>query len=372
MTSGPQSFQRIQGRVQHYNWGCNNSCIVSSLCLAENPPYAEIWYGTHPRLPSFIYNTETPISPTLPFLLKFLSIENPLSLQIHPDAKTAKYLFEKDNVHYVDPNAKPEICIPLSRFHCFLGFVDDALLDVQMNTNPPLQKVLNYVKGDQAHELLLRSEQLSKNDLEKCITDMKTHIASLQKRSVSLSKHQQLFLRLSKKYGTDVGLLASFLLRYEIFEPYHAFFIPPNYPHGYIEGECVEAMIASDNVIRFGLTPKFCDIEALSLIPYSTSYKLSEVEKETFVIRSDDAQVAQSIRYPNPSDYANDFNVTIYQINKGYSVDVSISTIGLFVIYKGKAEIAGDTCEVGTAFYIKEKSVMSITAVEDLSCVLLR
>lgn len=218
---------RIQGRVQNYDWGRNEACIVSELCgdSAIRPPYAEIWYGTHSRLPSFQYGTKQPIDVKLPFLLKFLSIENPLSLQIHPDAETAERLFNEDKVHYVDPNAKPEICIPLSRFHCFLGFMDQDLLEQQMDNNPPLRTALQYKHGDEARELLVRAHLLDTAVIEGYIAAMEDHIHHLTDAGVPLSNHQALFARLYKKYGIDVGLVACFLLRYEIFEPYHAFFI---------------------------------------------------------------------------------------------------------------------------------------------------
>lgn len=41
------------------------------------------------------------------------------------------------------------------------------------------------------------------------------------------------------------------------------FVIPANVPHCYIQGELIEIMINSDNVIRGGLTPKHKDTATL-------------------------------------------------------------------------------------------------------------
>ncbi|ELP90885.1 mannose-6-phosphate isomerase, putative [Entamoeba invadens IP1] len=369
--NGNSLLERIQGRVQHYDWGKEEPCVVSSLHPTEVSPFAEIWYGSHPRLPSLIYNTHNPIPANLPFLLKFLSIQDPLSLQIHPDTETAKMLFERDKTHYADPNAKPEICIPLTHFQCFLGFVDNNILKQQMTENPPLKKVLMFHENDEARDLLVRAHMLSKDQISIFINEMKIHIKNLERQKVILSNHQKLFERLVTKFGEDVGIIASFLLRYEIFEPYHAFFIPPNYPHGYISGECVEAMTSSDNVIRFGLTKKFCDLEALKFIPHETCNKISEVEKEVVNVRSESQQAAQSIRYINPTKYLSSFVATIYHINQGFTVDVTLLKVGLLVLFKGKATIDGGDYDIGASFYVKGRTTVKITAIENASVVLL-
>ena len=137
-------IQQIQGRVQHYLWGGKQGCIVSQLSTSTNQPFAEIWYGSHKRLPSFLYDTEIPLDIELPFLLKFLSIDKPLSIQIHPNKEIAMKLFQQDPIHYIDPNPKPELCIPLTEFHAFLGYLDEELIKKQMIDNPPVKKVIDW------------------------------------------------------------------------------------------------------------------------------------------------------------------------------------------------------------------------------------
>ena len=46
-------------------------------------------------------------------------------------------------------------------------------------------------------------------------------------------------------------------------KPGQAIYLPANVPHAYLDGEIVECMAASDNVIRAGLTPKFKDTRVL-------------------------------------------------------------------------------------------------------------
>jgi len=50
-----------------------------------------------------------------------------------------------------------------------------------------------------------------------------------------------------------------------------------NEPHAYLQGECVECMALSDNVVRAGLTPKFRDVDTLcSMLTYNM-YRGEEV-----------------------------------------------------------------------------------------------
>lgn len=47
------------------------------------------------------------------------------------------------------------------------------------------------------------------------------------------------------------------------------FLIGADVPHCYIQGEIIECMINSDNVVRGGLTPKLKDVKTLlEMLPY--------------------------------------------------------------------------------------------------------
>ena len=49
------------------------------------------------------------------------------------------------------------------------------------------------------------------------------------------------------------------------------FLIPADVPHCYIQGEIMECMINSDNVVRGGLTPKLKDVQTLlGILPFQT------------------------------------------------------------------------------------------------------
>lgn len=104
--------------IQNYLWGKKGSeSEVSRLSLAgqhiefidEKQYYAELWMGAHNKSPSIIKNSEQKLSDwikdneeilgessilkfgnKLPFLMKVLSINSALSIQVHP-SKVIKY-----------------------------------------------------------------------------------------------------------------------------------------------------------------------------------------------------------------------------------------------------------------------------------------
>ena len=60
--------------------------------------------------------------PTLPFLLKVLSIGHPLQLQVHPTKDEAKELHRNNPRAFLDDNHKPEMAVALTPFTALCGF----------------------------------------------------------------------------------------------------------------------------------------------------------------------------------------------------------------------------------------------------------
>lgn len=94
------------------------------------------------------------------------------------------------------------------------------------------------------------------------ISALDTTVASTKTASVR-SDVDELFLRLVGYYPGDVGCFAAYLLNHIRISPGQAFFMAANEPHAYLNGQCVEIMAGSDNVVRAGLTPKFKDVSTL-------------------------------------------------------------------------------------------------------------
>lgn len=220
----------------------------------------------------------------LPFLFKVLSIGKALSIQAHPDKKLAKKLhFEKPKM-YKDDNHKPEMAIALTGFKGFCGFRPIAEIVQFLNTVPEfktivkpsdelLSKLDSYVKrGNNKDEKEKKSllRQIFAQLIEAKEEVVKDQVEAISNRYQSASsnlevdaKLAQLVCKLNKQYPSDVGVFCSFLLNVLELQKGQSMFLMANEPHAYLEGEIIECMAASDNVVRAGLTPKARDIQVL-------------------------------------------------------------------------------------------------------------
>lgn len=72
-----------------------------------------------------------------------------------------------------------------------------------------------------------------------------------------------LVCKIYSQFPGDVGVFCAFLLNVVDLEPGQAIFLRANEPHAYLQGNIMECMAASDNVVRAGLTPKARDVEVL-------------------------------------------------------------------------------------------------------------
>ncbi|KAL1115905.1 hypothetical protein AAG570_006194 [Ranatra chinensis] len=240
--------------------------------------------GTHPNGPSTVVGgfgqtlsewiKEQPSSKagadSLPFLLKVLSVNKPLSIQAHPTKSHAVELNKQDADTYKDPNHKPELSVALSPFEALLGFRPVDQLKLFFKTVPELSEVI----GEEAVGEFSKSEGDATDPLKTCFNNLmtaeqkkvETALHKLLKRADEETRKVQLaelVERLHEGYPGDVGVFGPYLFNYIQMRPGEAIYIPPNEPHAYLSGDCMECMACSDNVVRAGLTPKPKDVPTL-------------------------------------------------------------------------------------------------------------
>jgi mannose-6-phosphate isomerase len=295
----------LQNQIQHYAWGTRDDEAFIPRLLGFTPepslPYAELWIGAHPKAPSaaVVDGTTVPLdqwiarhpsqilgdlvaerfSQTLPFLFKVLSAGEPLSIQTHPNRTQAEALHARDPEHYPDENHKPELAIALDALTALMGIRPFPAIIEVVDRYPELA---NFV-GPKACAQLSSAEDASDRErresvrvlfstlIGRSILNRQQLAQSIQALARRLSRslghpneEEQLFLRLYDRYtGADVGLFALFLLNLIHLRKGQGIFTRAGIPHAYIEGNIIECMANSDNVVRVGLTPKFKDAETL-------------------------------------------------------------------------------------------------------------
>ena len=304
-------FQLIPG-VQSYDWGklgSESDCLVAQFAAAteqlqfervNNRPYAELWMGTHPTLPSRIVADGSLLSErlvadpsllgartvakygvnaslALPFLFKVLSIDKALSIQAHPDKSLAEQLHAARPDMYKDANHKPEMAVAIAPFEGFCGF-------------RPLDEVLHFIRVVPEWRAMLGADAALESQLAGADTDEAVRAAlrrvfsalmytpesvyqdvvgRLAARYAQPGPHEvpdeiaALVVRLNKQFPRDIGVLCTFVLNIVYLRPGEAMFLCANEPHAYLSGHILECMAASDNVVRAGLTTKARDVDVL-------------------------------------------------------------------------------------------------------------
>lgn len=288
---------RIIPSIKNYDWGQKGEVsLVRYLCSSfdttpnhTSTSYAEMWLGSHPSGPSKVHSIDSTktvntlltessewseglVNGELPFLMKILSIESPLSIQTHPSLELAKELHKKYPNLYPDSNHKPEVAVALTPFEALCGFrhIDDILTIFSSFSDCECLFGDNYSKvkdrtatlKDIVTQLLTAAPAIVSSCLTALVNylscpDITSSLPTLEKSTA------ELLVRLHEYYPGDVGCLMACVLHHVKLAPGDAIFIPALSPHAYIFGDCVESMACSDNVIRGGLTPKAKHVEIL-------------------------------------------------------------------------------------------------------------
>ncbi|MCE9599743.1 MAG: mannose-6-phosphate isomerase, class I [Spirochaetia bacterium] len=296
--------------VQKYAWGSKSQdsilrklAAVKHATLQPEDPAAELWMGAHPSAPSIIVPEDVPLNSaiaadpdymignrgTLSFLFKILHAGSPLSIQAHPDKSLAEILHARDPANYPDGNHKPELALCLKGMRALVGFRDFNEIHGELERRLALQPLTNFLEanGSEVERLKHWYAAIMRARPE----SVETAALALQAQIKTANSVEQCFLDLSRQYGLrDPGIFAPFFLNLMEFAPGEGIFLGPNEPHSYLGGEILECMAASDNVVRAGLTPKFCDVDTLlSMLTYRMGLHKTVLEANgTYAVPVDD------------------------------------------------------------------------------------
>jgi mannose-6-phosphate isomerase len=264
MTSAAHTPNRVIGTAQQYDWGSTTDIPHLLGADADGRPWAEWWLGTHPGAPSHLANGEllADVAGQLPFLLKLLAADRPLSLQTHPDAATAQAGWERENAAgvpldhphrtYRDPYAKPELLCALTPFDVLCGFrpvADTLALLGTLGCLALAERLEHAGLAVTLHDLYHGDPALVGPSIAACAT--------------AATPEAELVRRLAEQYPGEPSVVVTLLLHRLTLQPGEAVYLDPGNLHAYVRGFGVEIMGASDNVIRGGLTSKFVDVDEL-------------------------------------------------------------------------------------------------------------
>jgi mannose-6-phosphate isomerase len=278
--------------IRGYAWGSRTVIAgIQGRPVPSEAPEAELWVGAHPAAPSMLAGVPLPdriaadpdgmlgevvrdrFGPRLPYLMKLLAAEAPLSLQAHPDARRAAAGFAAEQAagvpvgapqrRYVDPYHKPELLVAVSEFRALCGFRDPAvsaelLAELRLPVLAPVVAALRAGDLATAMAVLLAGGSAAGGSAAGAEV-----VAPVVAAAGGRSGPYEVVGELAKACPGDPGVVVALLLNQVTLAPGEAIFMPAGNLHSYLHGAGVEIMAASDNVLRGGLTPKYVDTAEL-------------------------------------------------------------------------------------------------------------
>ncbi len=364
MTMNERIF-KIKGVVQHYAWG--GKSYIPALIGDHNDankPCAEYWMGAHPSAPSnFHVNGElvtlyelvnADLSGTLttaiadrfgelPYLFKVLDVHDMLSIQVHPTKEEAEKGYDREEAegiainaphrNYKDRNHKPEVMVALSDFWLLHGFKQKSALEKTVEEIHEFKVLVPLLKKEgirSLYQFIMEMDQADVNTL--LLPLVKREIR--QKHDGKLTKQDPGWwaakLYEGKDLPTDIdrGIFSIYFFNIVQINPGEAIFQKAGVPHAYLEGQNIELMANSDNVLRGGLTPKHVDV------PELMKHTLFE-EVTPEIMKGNPARFGEKI-YPCPVP---DFGICKIDLTAGTEYEAVSNSLEIMLVTEGGALI---------------------------------
>jgi mannose-6-phosphate isomerase len=306
----PSALYSLKNPLQKYAWGSRTALAgLRGDPAPSADPEAELWMGAHASAPSLAVTPqgERPLpdlfagdperllgersiaafGARLPFLLKLLAADTPLSLQAHPSIDRARrgYALEEaagiarnaPQRNYKDTNHKPELICALTPFSALVGF--RALSQTR--------ELFGQIAAEPLRPLMDALHREPESAALRAFCELALGAPAPERKrfaDAALSQCQALCTvpgpfraelewgaRIGALYPGDSGIAIALALNLLVLSPGEAIYLPAGNLHAYLEGFGVEIMASSDNVLRGGLTPKHVDVpELLEVLEFVT------------------------------------------------------------------------------------------------------
>ncbi len=372
-----QTAYKLHGVHRHYDWG-GTQYIPQLMQLKndQNKPFAEYWMGAHASAPAIIDTDQfgsialdqllqkDKSLGNLPYLYKILDVASMLSIQVHPNKSDAAIGFEKEekagisltasNRNYKDKNHKPEVMVALSDFWLLHGFLAPALMQKRLNEFQPFKGLVNAFANDDYKNLYQHFMQLDTADSDAILIPLlEEAVASVKNGSVDkMHPHwwaNKYYQGVVPSAHVDKGIFSIYILNIVFIPKNHGIFQGAGLLHAYLEGQNIELMANSDNVLRGGLTPKHVDMnELMQHVLFKPTYPA--VMEGTPINPTE-------VNYPCP---VSDFGLSKLAIKAGESYTIHTQSIEMLLVMEGQMELQGQIYQAGEVALVKPEQAISI------------
>ena len=359
---------KLEGRIQHYAWGGYE--FLPNLLQVPNVgqlPFAEYWMGAHSKAPSMITinNDEkksmdefiatnafemlgsrtAQVFGRLPYLLKVLDVKDMLSIQVHPSKKDAITAYDEENAkdiplddpkrNYKDDNHKPELMYALGDFWLLHGFKTPEKLHHILNTTPELEFLEDVFEKGGYEKLYRHVMEMNQKEVNSALQPLLDRIIPLYEKGLLEKKDESFWAaRAAQTFNqpgiVDRGIFSIYIFNLLHLNPGEAIFQDAGIPHAYLEGQNIEIMANSDNVLRGGLTPKHIDV------PELLKHVKCEPLVPAVILGIPSGNLGEEIFLTTAAD----FELRVISLGAGESTDLSITTADIFLVYSGSVKVA--------------------------------
>ena len=356
----------------------------------QDQPQAEYWLGAHPAQPSqVVLDGDNMLLPDfikqnpqrllgervaarfgeLPFLLKVLDVRQMLSIQVHPSQQSAAVGFEEENKkgvpltapnrNYRDRNHKPELMVALGDFWLLHGFKPAEKLAQLLKSEPDLGFLLPAFENGGYEGLYRMVMEMPQNEVNHILQPIIDRITPLYRNGELQKKEEDFWVaRAAETFcangRADRGIFSIYLFNLVHLVKGQGIFQAAGLPHAYLEGQNVEIMANSDNVLRAGLTNKHIDIaELMKHVRFDPT--------EPAVL----APAGDKTVYKSP---AAEFELTAFQGGKGARLYIQASGPEILLVVEGAAVAS----ENGVVHELPKGAALFILAGTEVELQLLR
>lgn len=351
-----KGIYHLKGTVKHYDWG--GFSFIPSLLNIHNTgerPFAEYWLGVHPLGLSFVQTNgeEKKLSelvPGLPYLLKVLDVKDMLSIQVHPSREAAAKEFDRENSegipldspirNYKDANHKPELMVALSDFWLLHGFKPEKELEFTLLNVVELRELLRVFNHSGYSGLYKYIMELPQVEVNRILTPLVNNLAEVYQNTEADKEDEDFWVgRAAKLFShgenIDRGIFSFFLFNLVHLQKGEGIFQGAGVPHAYLQGQNVEIMANSDNVLRGGLTNKHIDVAELM-----KHIRCVPVIPE--IIKGKQNSNGEIV-YPVP---VNDFRLSFFDLMKNEQIELIADTTEILLLTEGKVTVQNKDAEI--------------------------
>jgi mannose-6-phosphate isomerase len=360
-----EKLYKLQGKILHYAWG-GNAFLPSFLGMpnGQQQPFAEYWMGAHPSAPSELVTASGKIrldelirtDPAavlskavserfgeLPYLFKVQDVKEILSVQVHPSKAEAEKGFNREETagiprnapqrNYKDRNYKPEMLVALSEFWLLHGFKQKSDIEATLGSIHEFKVLLPYYKREGLKALYGMVMEMKQTEINALLRGLvKREIR--RKNDGLLTKDMpgwwvaKLYQSKADVQDIDRAVFSIYLFNIVKLNPGEGLFQGAGIPHSYLEGQDIELMANSDNVLRAGLTPKHIDVPEL--------IKHTSFEPLTPAVLHGIPGMAGEAVYPS---FVPDFGLSKIDLSPGAAYTNTADSFEILVVTEGGAVV---------------------------------